>query len=120
MCNTGREITFDDMLDALSDVQRRNVLLALIEREPAADSPVAIRMDEFDTRTRLRMDHLHLPKLSEYGFVEWDESTRELRAGPNLEEIRPLFELLRRNEEILPDDWVETGFVGDDGASETT
>lgn len=117
MCDTARELTLDDLLDALSDVQRRNVLLALIEREPSADSPIVIDMDDLDTRTRLRMNHLHAPKLSEYGFIEWDDSTHEVRAGPNFEEIRPLFELLRRNEGILPDDWVRC--LSTDDASDT-
>lgn len=101
--------SFDDMVDALADIQRRKLLIALLDHNPQDDSPVVIAdsEDESDAIERLvKMDHVHLPKLVEYGFIEWNEETHEVSKGPNFDEIRPLLELLNDHEDELPDDWL--------------
>jgi predicted transcriptional regulator len=109
MKNEGEAISFDDMVDALADVQRRKLLIALLEHNPQDDSPVIIAdsENESDAVERLvSMQHVHLPKLAEYGFIEWDEDTHEVMKGPNFDEIRPLIELLDDHKDELPDDWL--------------
>lgn len=102
-------LSFDGVLDALAHVQRRKLLVALLEHNPQDDSPVAIadREDDADALNRLMlMRHLHLPKLEEYGFIDWDEATHEVRKGPKFAEIRPFLELLAAHEDELPSDWL--------------
>lgn len=102
--------SFDDSLDALAHVQRRALLLALLADSPqdASTPPETARSgsagDEVDLLVTIH--HVHLPKLEEYGFVEWDRDTDELRRGPNFEEIAPLLELLDDHRDELPDGWL--------------
>lgn len=105
----GQTISFDDMVDALADVQRRKLLIALLEHNPQDDSAVVIADSESESDAVERlvsMQHVHLPKLTDYGFIEWDEDTHEVMKGPNFDEIRPLLELLDDHEDELPDDWL--------------
>jgi predicted transcriptional regulator len=97
------------MVDALADVQRRKLLIALLEHNPQDDSAVVIADSESESDAVERlvsMQHVHLPKLADYGFIEWDEDTHEVMKGPNFDEIRPLLELLDDHEDELPDDWL--------------
>jgi len=104
-----RTISSDDVLDALGDVQRRKLLVRLLDHNPQDDTPAVVADSEQDRDAMGRlvsMRHVHLPKLEEYGFVEWDQKTHEVRKGPNFEEIRPLLELLAAHPDELPDDWL--------------
>jgi predicted transcriptional regulator len=109
MENVGETISFDDMVDALADVQRRKLLIALLEHNPQDDTPVVIADSESESDAVERlvtMQHVHLPKLADYGFIEWNEETHEVMKGPNFDEITPLLELLDDHEDELPDDWL--------------
>ncbi|ELY68477.1 hypothetical protein C489_07240 [Natrinema versiforme JCM 10478] len=52
----------------------------------------------------LKRQHVHLPKLDEFGFVDWNPEANTVEAGVRFEEIRPALELLRNNRETLPVD----------------
>ncbi|WP_436927670.1 hypothetical protein [Halosimplex amylolyticum] len=52
------------------------------------------------------MQHVHLPKLADYRFIEWNQGTHEVTKGPKFDEIRPLLELLDDREDELPADWL--------------
>ncbi len=102
-------ISFDMMVDALANVQRRKLLVALLEHNPQDDDPVVIADSESESdavKRLLSMQHVHLPKLVEYGFIEWNKDTHEVMKGPNFDEIRPLLELLDNHEDELPADWL--------------
>jgi hypothetical protein len=104
-----QERTFDEIFDAFSHVQRRKLLRALLIHNPQDDDSVVINADESmdEEFTRLvEMQHIHLPKLEDYGFIDWNEKTNEVSKGPNFEEIRPLLELLVDHEDELPDGWL--------------
>ena len=116
----------DTILDALSDVHRRRVLVRLLDHnpQPVEQLSTASRdayetntglVDEFLTGTleingadneSIRLYHCHLPKLVDYGFIEWDRDENETHKGPNFDEIRPLLLLLEENRETLPADWL--------------
>ncbi len=101
--------TVDEMLDALADRQRRTLLVALLEHNPQNDAPVVVDDSEEGAdrvQRLLRMEHVHLPKLEEYGFVEWRQDADEVVKGPHFEEIRPLLELLESHGDELPSDWL--------------
>jgi len=103
------EILFDEMLEALSNIQRRSLLVALLEHKREDDSPIVIADDENekDEITELiRMEHIHLPKLAEYGFIEYNKKNKEVSKGPAFEEIRPLVELLDTHQDELSEDWI--------------
>lgn len=98
----------DDVLDALGDVQRRKLLVSLLAHNPQDDTPVIVGSDEEAhlVKDLIRMRHVHLPKLEEYGFIEWNRETHEVSKGPDFEEIRPILELLDAHEDELPTDWL--------------
>lgn len=101
--------SFDDMADTLGHVQRRKLLVALLAHNPQDDTPVVVADSESDAEAVERlvtMRHVHLPKLVDYGFIEWDEAAHEVTKGPTFDQIKPLLELLANHEDELPDDWL--------------
>jgi len=107
--NVTQHRSLDDALDALADRWRRALLLALLESNPQSTDPPAWKIDGGDDEDELdplvKLRHVHLPKLEDYGFVEWDREADEIRKGPQFAEIRPLLELLDDHREELPSDW---------------
>jgi len=88
----------DDMFDALANKQRRELLFALTEKSPQIDSsvnldtpPDAISPDEID---RISRQHVHLPKLDDYGFINWMPNINTVERGHRFEEIKSVLELL--------------------------
>jgi hypothetical protein len=103
------EVVFDDLLDALADIQRRKLLVALLAHNPQDDESVVIDADESadeELSRLIEMTHVHLPKLENYGFVVWNRETNEVSKGPNFEEIRPLLEILQKHGDELPTEWL--------------
>jgi len=100
-------VSFDVVADALAAGERRKLLLALMEHNPQVDSSFVDDSDgDGDAYDRLvAMRHVHLPKLAEYGLVDWDEATHEVTRGPAFGGIEPVLTLLDDNEAALPADW---------------
>lgn len=106
------ESVFDEGLDAIANKKRRRLLVALLDHNPIDDAdevPVIVAADQSDAESvelLVQMKHTHLPKLEEYGFIEWDKDTHEVVKGPRFDEIRPLLELLSDHEDELPSGWL--------------
>ncbi|WP_425601416.1 DUF7344 domain-containing protein [Halobaculum magnesiiphilum] len=102
--------SFDTQLSALSHIDRRRLLLALFHAETEDDAlPLEVDLLEHDTAgntLQLSMNHVHLPKLDEHGFVEANPDRGSVTIGPRFDEIEPLLELLDENRDRLPDDWL--------------
>lgn len=105
-----QSISFDDMMDALADVQRRKLLIALLEQKPQDSKPAVLAHSEGESDAVkglvVSMQHNHLPKLADYGFIEWNKHQQEVLKGPEFDEIRPLLKLLDNHTNELPADWV--------------
>lgn len=96
----------DDALDVLADRQRREVLEYLIEEtsdwatiEELAEhlaSPESKRTNGARTEKALetRLYHVHVPKLEEYGFVEYDARSGAVRDSAD-EQVGELLTTLR-------------------------
>lgn len=100
-------VGIDEMLDALGAIQRRRVLVELLESpdgslhgitDPGTETAFA--------GDAVAMKHVHLPKLDDYGFVEWHEDAHVVRTGEQFDEIEPLLVLLSENQERFSNDWV--------------
>ncbi|WP_245852993.1 DUF7344 domain-containing protein [Natrinema ejinorense] len=104
----------DDIFDALANVHRRRLLFELlhctrqhvstvtgVSRELAqADEELlrthlaaSRRVSEADEELLVKR-HIHLPKLAEYGFVEWNRDDHVVTRGPRFGEVRPVLEFL--------------------------
>ncbi|NIB97999.1 hypothetical protein G9C83_00010 [Halobacterium sp. R2-5] len=90
-------MSVDDVLAALSNVQRRELLDSLLADSPpdGATNGVAVDVD-------VSMHHVHLPKLVDYGLVEWDEETDRVTRGANFEDAAEILELLDENADVPP------------------
>ncbi|QRV16293.1 hypothetical protein JMJ58_05210 [Haloterrigena salifodinae] len=90
------------LFDALSNGQRRRILFTLLEREDQIniDSPP----DGVEDRHGAAIDrrHVHLPKLADYGFIEWDQRANVATRGPQFAEIEPMLRVVADNRELLP------------------
>jgi len=61
--------------------------------------------DDLDA-TQVNLEHVHLPKLADMGFIEWDRESGDLSKGPNWDEIAPLLQLMYDHQDELPDEWL--------------
>jgi hypothetical protein len=99
--------------DALANPYRRQLLLAMHEANPQDDDdldPLGLlapgeTTDDLDA-THLRLHHVHLPKLVELDFIEWDRESGELSKGPEWAEIAPLLTLIDDHRDELPEEWL--------------
>lgn len=62
--------------------------------------------DSTDDDVLTSLHHVHLPKLDDYGFVEWDRETEAVRRGPVFDEVEPLVVELRNRVEDRHDERV--------------
>ena len=109
MTKERERLSFDDMMDALNNSRRRKLLLALLKNNPQDEAPAVIGDSDSETdavELLVSMQHTHLPKLEEYGLIEWDKDAHEVMKGPKFDEIRPLLELLENHQDELPTDWI--------------
>lgn len=104
----GRNRT-DDVFDALTNRYRRRLLVALLQHYPESDTLTlpddALAPDEPSEVAEVELHHVHLPKLEERGFIEWNRETHAVSTGPAFEEIRPFLELMDERSDVLPDGW---------------
>ena len=102
--------SLDKLLHAVSNVQRRRLLVHMLHHNPEDESKVYTgdveTNDEELASLLIEMEHTHLPLLEDYGFIEWDKENHEVTKGPKFIEIRPLLEMMLRHEDELPDNWL--------------
>lgn len=95
---------------AVANVQRRRLLIHMLEHNPEDESKIYAgdeeTSDEELTNLLVEMNHTHLPLLEDYGFIERDRDDHQVMKGPNFDEIRPLLEMMVAHEDELPDDWL--------------
>ncbi|NGM68569.1 helix-turn-helix transcriptional regulator [Natronolimnobius sp. AArcel1] len=104
------DATLNELFEILSHPTRRRILSTLATRNPRDE-------DEFQTETSssdadddleqflLQLTHLHLPKLADAEFINWDRETNTVTRGPRFKEIQPLIKLMQENQDELPDGW---------------
>lgn len=88
--------SYDRIFDALASSERRELLIALLEHDSQETSvlPGVPRQISQSDEKRISHRHVHLPKLEEYGFIEWDRAEERITKGQRFDEIEPVVELL--------------------------
>lgn len=109
----------DTVFTALAHEQRRQLLAELRSYDPqrveklSRESRELMRahdafVDEYLTgsltietvdKALIRMYHVHLPELTEDGFIEWDRDTHLVTKGPRFDELQPVLELVETEQE---------------------
>lgn len=101
---------FDELLGALADPYRRELLLALIQHNPQDDDdsdPLDIHPEGADAFSQMNIFMGHLPKLAELGVIDWDQDKNQISKGPDWQEFEPLLRLIAENKDRLPEEWFE-------------
>ena len=96
----------DGQLEVITHVHRRRILLELLDENPQPAEPAVFDggVSPNDHQTlRTALHHVHLPKLEEQGFVQWDRDENQLTRGSAFEDIKPLLEVLDDHRHELPD-----------------
>jgi hypothetical protein len=102
MSQTIRSPSLDAKLQVLSDSRRRCVVRELAAHRPdECPSSASLVPTEADNRTaaRVNLQHVHLPKLEDGGFVEWDAAADTVQRGPAFEELLSLLEAMSDHED---------------------
>ncbi|WP_135302270.1 DUF7344 domain-containing protein [Haloarcula amylovorans] len=101
------------VFEAFANRYRRQLLLALFTANPQNDDDIdplnLLRESETEDDpevTRVTLRHVHLPKLADSGFIEWDRESGEISKGPDWEQIAPILRLLHEHRDELPDEWL--------------
>lgn len=91
-----------EQMDALASPERRELLVALTEE--SGDSEILEHLQaendaSADTEFEIEMHYVHLPKLDQYGFVDWSREGDTVQKGPRFDDIEPLLDMLCPHEE---------------------
>lgn len=95
----------DTVFQILSNRDRRQCLIALLDRGPDEDLPLDELYQLGDTggsAPELLFYHNHLPRMEDAGVVTWNRAEMTVSQGPAFEEIRHLVELVDEHWEELP------------------
>lgn len=103
MASHNAQSSVDEIFNALSNAERRKLLDSLIADSPPDDATTPGIVVDFD----IAMHHSHLPKLVDYGLINWDKETNRVTKGPNFEAAEIILELVSNNDGILPPAEVE-------------
>jgi hypothetical protein len=100
----------DTAFALLADPARRRLLVTLWEHDDGSGTkpiPLDRLLGDREHRTmRVRMYHVHLPKLADERIVEWDRESNTVATGPRFDVVRPLLELLENNPNAVPNEWL--------------
>jgi hypothetical protein len=96
MAALNSETSLDDVLGALSNAKRRELIWSLsADSSLTDDGRPGIAVDDVD------MYHVHLPKLADYKIINWNRSTSIVTKGPNFETAEEVLECLEETNKLL-------------------
>ena len=108
------EDSTEEVFDALANEDRRQLLVNVLEddwcyvpklpsgSEEIADAHGSLLLDHLHSSRHiagvderlLRIHHIHLPKLEEYGFIDWQRNTQTVIPGHRFDQLQPYLEVL--------------------------
>lgn len=77
------------------------------ERHTSDDLAPAKGDDADLDRLKAELQHIHLPRLAEAGYIDWDAETQTVRRGPNFNEVAPLLQPIDDHSDERPAGWPE-------------
>lgn len=84
----------DSMMDALENRTRRVILMTLLG-DTTETSLDTLEREINDGDARIRLHHIHLPKLANAGYINWNNDSDTVSKGPKFSEVEPLVQLLK-------------------------
>ncbi|WP_449560118.1 DUF7344 domain-containing protein [Natronococcus roseus] len=111
-------VNYDNLFDALAAGHRRQLLVELLSSPQYVSKPSGISQEIVEADKALlqrylsssrtivdadeysvSMHHTHLPKLAEYGFIEWDRDDNLVVQGPRFDEMSPHLRLVAEQQD---------------------
>ena len=95
--------------EALANPSRRQLLFALWAETPhdheRFDPLELLQVGEppDEDATKIALEHNHLPKLADMGYLQWERDSGMISTGPAWDDIVPLLEVLADHRAKLPD-----------------
>lgn len=104
-----QSMDLNSFLDLLASPYRRQLLMTLLEHNPEDEASIPESLASSDEELDgliMEMTHVHLPKMEELGIIEWSRENNVVTKGPRFDELRPLLELIDKNQNELPEGWL--------------
>ena len=93
------------VFECLCHRHRRLVLLLLKRGDVETKADVIGEEDRGTEGMEIALEHRHLPKLAQAGYVEWDRDTGEISRGELFHEIEAFLDVIERHPHQLPAEW---------------
>lgn len=103
--------SLSELFEILSHEYRRRVLIAISQANPRDEEEITSEMvadgrdDDALAVVEQKLYHIHLPKLADAGFIDWNHETGIITRGPRFKQIEPLLRLMHEHQDELPDGW---------------
>lgn len=94
----------DTLMDILSAQERRAVLYRLRREDSLNESDLLVAGINQSDQRKIALHHIHLPKLEEAQYIEWERETGVVRPGVQYDDIEPLLNLIETQSDECPAD----------------
>jgi hypothetical protein len=91
------KLSVDGVFNALSNAERRKLLDSLIADSPPDDAPNS----GIEIYPNISMCHTHLPKLADYGLINWNREACRVTRGPNFEAAAEILSFVQNERRVL-------------------
>ena len=103
---------WDQVFCVLSAEPRRQLIVSLLDcpvdqSVPLPESAINPNVPAHPGRLKNDLQHNHLPKLADFGFIEWETEPLVAYRGPRFEEVAVVFEALHLSSTDIPDSLVK-------------
>lgn len=95
-------VGIDDVFKTVGDRRRRELLFAVRETKGGGIEAVSVPEDVVEgeavrDQVAIEYQQIHLPKLEDHGFIQWDRRRDEVVAGPRFDRLEPLLEVVEEH-----------------------
>jgi hypothetical protein len=99
---------WDQLHEVLASQERRMIIYSLMEvpkerRIPLPDAAMTPESSWDSEKTGIRLEHNHLPRLADAGYVRWERDPFCVQRGPRFEEAEALFEIIHGSIDRFPE-----------------
>lgn len=115
-------LTNNEAFDAMADLRRRQLLVDLLHADPQAIPTLSSVSQEVlqahesllreylsgpqeienVAKATIRTHHVHLPKLVQYSYIDWNHDDSVVTKGASFDDVRPLLEVVEKEYEDTP------------------
>lgn len=87
-----QQARLDGVFEVLTHSERRKLLVALANK---TSDGISIDSSEMPESRWIELNHVHLPKLDDLGFVTWDAESHVITKGLRFKELQPMLSFIQ-------------------------